>query len=733
MARQVVYAAWAGLLISAPQASFATTIVLTNSYSIPFSFSFGETLSNPLNTPLNYNVHQAFTGFLPGFNILDPRLGGATATPVRQSISSNLNATATSTTFVMENSGCSVFFPCPFGSVDQTAKLTVSNLASGISVSGSGFRSADLATLPPLQRRTLSQSLQGQSSTGSVDQNVTPSGNYTFNLDLSLQAPAIQSRRFDSISGTVAGTLTGVMQTSVETSSKPTPPPSVPQTVPDPVAAPLAGQIAISSQPTFSLTGPINGTTFGLIGINQLPVSSRLGTLSSNAVTINSNLTYSATVPEVSNLGPIYTQGFDVAFRTALNYGTPDIVNTYSAPSICPGQNGCSGATFSPYTLFSPGGSSSVASPTLTGGPISVRVNATMSPEQASAFGNWALQGSAAINQIYQPKTTAEYVRDAIAVSGSDVSRANSGYADIILLRDTSAATASKNLALRDAEYFLRGYAGGASNLGEPVDFSSLDAAFNDTANRFGPIATAIYNGKKVVDTALGRNTAGPTGLPNTPAGGFDANVNGFTSGLLGVPLDKAVDTLHLPASTKPSTTSDAPTLPTINILGVQSELSVFNLNLLDANTLNFLDPKQAAVLAFGVDGNRFAGFEYLNGPDSLTLHVLGQDFTILSGRLFNFTSLDQMGVTGFFLSGLADFAPSGLDFVSGLSFISPGKALVSILGGANPFAATVEVPEPATLSILMTLLSFLVSGAWMRVRTLVFATRFKQAFGIQT
>jgi hypothetical protein len=101
--------------------------------------------------------------------------------------------------------------------------------------------------------------------------------------------------------------------------------------------------------------------------------------------------------------------------------------------------------------------------------------------------GTWTVTGSATVKQTYDPLTAGEYLREAVAAApGIAPPDANSyelaaAAADFLLqLRETSDATSSQNLPLRNAEYAMRGFAGTQLGL---LDFKSGA----DLSNEGGP------------------------------------------------------------------------------------------------------------------------------------------------------------------------------------------------------------------------------------------------------
>ncbi|TWU24606.1 hypothetical protein [Bythopirellula polymerisocia] len=118
-------------------------------------------------------------------------------------------------------------------------------------------------------------------------------------------------------------------------------------------------------------------------------------------------------------------------------------------------------------------------------------------------------------------------------------------------------------------------------------------------------------------------------------------------------------------------------------------------------NTLYF-DPVFAHGYEYRVEGSRFASFTIPhvlpNGDKLFQLEFDGVTYDLMAGSVFDFTSIDALGASQFFLRGIdvgemvdPDIHPP---FVSGLSFTSEGIANVSQIA--------LSVPEPSTFGIMM-------------------------------
>lgn len=470
------------------------------------------------------------------------------------------------------------------------------------------------------------------------------------------------------------------------------------------------GQLTITHQGTINTSGLVEGVRTGVVVGNFPEFNTALGRLINSSVSLNANILNNITVPAVPSFGPVLNQFISIKLNTS-GYGITPLESSAGSGLTCPGQSGCRGTTLN-YQFGSLSASGNITGMSGLGGPISYRVESTITPFQSGGTGNFNLTGAVSTSQTYAPKTKAEYMADAVVnLSGSDVSRANQGYGSVIELRNFDPVTASQNTALRDAEYKLRGYAGGGSNRnGEPLDTSSGGAVFQDVANRSGPIGTAVYNGIKVFNDSIGRNTAGSDQLPNSRPGGFDANFEGFRDGLLGTPLNDSIGSPKIePPASAPSKDKDMPSQPTIRLSGLSSQVDLFNV-LPQSNSISYFDPKEGNLIIFGVTGNRFTGVElpFDIFTNNAKIHVGNSIFSLSSNEFIDFNAIDPLGFNGFFISGLADFSPAGRELEFGLRFISSDNAIVAIASADGQRLSA--VPEPPTLLLFVLGLCFILS-----------------------
>ena len=140
-------------------------------------------------------------------------------------------------------------------------------------------------------------------------------------------------------------------------------------------------------------------------------------------------------------------------------------------------------------------------------------------------------------------------------------------------------------------------------------------------------------------------------------------------------------------------------------------------------NTLYF-DPVFATGYEYRVDGSRFASFTLPGalpgGDDLFQLEFNGVFYDLMAGNVFDFTSIDPLGASQFFLRGIdpSEMIDPNLNppFVSGLSFTTQGIADVSQIALTSDVTA---VPEPSSFCIMMALMG--IAGAY-RWRTITSA-----------
>lgn len=137
-------------------------------------------------------------------------------------------------------------------------------------------------------------------------------------------------------------------------------------------------------------------------------------------------------------------------------------------------------------------------------------------------------------------------------------------------------------------------------------------------------------------------------------------------------------------------------------------------------NTLYF-DPVFATGYEYRVDGSRFASFTLPGalpgGDDMFQLEFNGVFYDLMAGSVFDFTSIDPLGASQFFLRGIdpSEMIDPNLNppFVSGLSFTSQGIADVSQIALTSDVTA---VPEPSSFCIMMALMGIVGVYRWRTI-----------------
>ena len=261
------------------------------------------------------------------------------------------------------------------------------------------------------------------------------------------------------------------------------------------------------------------------------------------------------------------------------------------------------------------------------------------------------------------------------ATYATDEEIAQSAISSVITAREQSALTSSKNLALRDAEYFFRGYLGG---LQLHNHHSGNDLA-NGVANRLSPISTAVYNAKKALTSALGVKLK-PDELPGTPPGGYDANVFGWARGLIGEPLSNVVTDFAAkqPGTQTPATDEAAPLAPLTQARGDGNGVAVFALRPALGGVVSYFDPTPADNYGFSVQNNTITGILIPTSVSTspVTVSIPGQTpVTVTPGTLFDLTTLVPDGVTALAVSG--DFS-AGANPSFGFTFSQDNETLVA-------------------------------------------------------
>ncbi len=469
--------------------------------------------------------------------------------------------------------------------------------------------------------------------------------------------------------------------------------------------------ILISHQIDYTTTG-----AFGMVGVAptkiQLNIQKntntpnvaiafdpRLGTLTSDTVTA----TYTATenihvdTSHPNSPGNVLAAGyvnFNQNFTLGAEWGTSDI--NFTSQKLL--------ASSSSLTITGTQTVSTTAPD--DGGAITLSLTTTTLPLQYSLTGTYTYTLALVTGQVYTPKSTAEYIHDALTnnLSSTDYLTANAAYSNVINLRETSAETSSQNTALQGAEYYLRGYAGGLAWVeAQPFNDSlySFDGfkgtLIDELGNRGGPVSWIAYNALKTFQISIGLGV-NPNGLPSAPPGGGAENTAGFAAGLNELTVDEilaspdpvagatapAAPVLVYPlGSLDPqpqSFDSSNPSQPTVTL----GAAAGFDIAVTNPAEMSFFDPVSANTQAFVVTGSGLVNVMIpdIDGPGSYDLNVEGHSYAITPGQVFNFGAAGLSNVQTFAIDGITSAAP----FVIGLTFDTAG--VIALVEAAACYAA---------------------------------------------
>ncbi|WP_336488123.1 DUF4214 domain-containing protein [Methylobacterium nigriterrae] len=356
------------------------------------------------------------------------------------------------------------------------------------------------------------------------------------------------------------------------------------------------------------------------------------------------------------------------------------------------------------------------------GGPISIVTSATA----GGPFDPAASQYTAAIvvegEQIYAPKSTIDYIKDELRTAvvqnpgASDYDVAEAALSHVITMRESDAQTSSQNLNLRDAEYFLRGYAGGLADVqGQQIGGdANLGTFVSELGNRGGPAAWIAYAGLKFIATVkqdvanvlsgdgLPTGTLiGTNGLPSSPIGGFTQNAVGFEKGLANYTVQDILNDVN-PLSShlldavfgdqsqvnidsnqqlfgapigQPLLPSNA-AQPSFTITGPTTSTSFFDVNISEPTKLAYFDPSGSDTYSFAAQGNSYSG---LLVPKSLSsgpviLDAGGREFSIAPDQYFDLHAAGLSAVSSLALS----VQPGASPLVVGFTFDVQGATTVA-------------------------------------------------------
>ncbi|HEY1783643.1 MAG TPA: hypothetical protein VGG79_25005 [Roseiarcus sp.] len=214
---------------------------------------------------------------------------------------------------------------------------------------------------------------------------------------------------------------------------------------------------------------------------------------------------------------------------------------------------------------------------------------------------------------------------------------------DVVTLRNSDGYTASQNVELRDLEYYLRGYAGKMQ-----LQTGTLDFSISTLYNIGGPGGLALYNAKKAYDESQGRQTSGPGEFPNSPPGGWAANLAGWNNGMENAPLGSVdLDNLSIPSLLVNGFATSLLASPNVGLffLGGQSPGQLYS-----------FDPTIGQSIAISTQGSAISSFEIGDDPDLadliLEISVGGKIYSYEAGTLFDFVDLLGSPIYSFVVSG---------------------------------------------------------------------------------
>jgi hypothetical protein len=452
---------------------------------------------------------------------------------------------------------------------------------------------------------------------------------------------------------------------------------------------PAVSQIKVSGATTFTLSGALG--TDGTAEVELPEFKPLLGQLEGYGLNFGGTVATVRSVPDsLIPFDKATNWSLSTSFDGSKNFNSSgSLGSSASIGSPCGVPTGCdyyypavSSTTTRSEILNTPG----------PGGLLTVNTATT----QSLNSGSWSIAGKVGYSYTYYPKTTYEYTRDLLALAshGSNFARGTSGYEMAIGLRESSAETSGQNLALRDAEYFFRGYAGGAGIGNRPIDFQSLESAYNDIGNRGGPIAAALWNGFKIPAMLL-RPLVAPDALPFSPPGGIGANYQGWIAGVKGEGPEEAIGRLNgAPESDKVSTDVNHPTVPKAQLTTKDGSLDVFYFEAPPALQRLFLDPPSGNLMVYGITGNSFSEI-YLPSllADKVFLLFGDRRISVIPGQAFSFMDYSADGISGFALEGFGNYSLSNAPITIGIGLVDSSPALITAFSSDHLISS---VPEPS-------------------------------------
>lgn len=487
---------------------------------------------------------------------------------------------------------------------------------------------------------------------------------------------------------------------------------------------PVFATITVQQQSNpINLSGAFGTTRVGVIQLSAF--NPRLGALTSYGFGVQYTYIEGFAAGVWPGPGTAFQIDTTLTLRQSAEFGRADYVyRDFGRGATCYG-----GPTCGPVSYTMPPVSFTVQSAALGsglpvnfyGGNVGMSFRTALTNNISGATGTWSLANILATgSQVYEAKSTAGYVSDAVLFNqvGGDRSstRAQAGYSDVIGLRQTSSETSSGNLSLRDAEYYLRGYSGGALfrefSQGTPININAgndpwtavfANLIFDGSAVVGG---VSAYNRVKVALAAMGRNIGGSNSLPATPPGGGEANSVGFTNGFQGStillqPPNGGVGLLRVNGE-RSTLTANSPSF-FAQVLGPEvasyaSDVSFYKFDVkgVQPDILVKLALGTANFASISVSGNKFKSLS-LGGSaqNAIGISFLDQVLNLAPGGFIDFGMFSIDGITSFAL--VTTYGESGLDLTA-LEFSFAGNTNASI----NVSTAVLAVPEVSTAHMLL-------------------------------
>ena len=494
--------------------------------------------------------------------------------------------------------------------------------------------------------------------------------------------------------------------------------------VTDSFAARLAMSGAFAAGPTLGqvrFTPPTGAGPGWLPSFDQARMGSLLGAEFIFNATWTENFSIGASGPRVDRV--VFNRSISVGYKTSQGWAPDDSTVAFSSASMCPTASGCA-ASLTTAQTFTFGNLDRIVPGSDTG--LQLRVQAAISPVGGSASGNWAWNGTGSLTYKYLPKTWQQYAHDAVKRNAGTAAPnssllASNAYEDVYqTIREFGAGSSATNIPARDAEYYLRGYSGGAilrslfsGNLPEVyVEGVSLTALVANLAYDVGgPVGgLASYNQWKRIKQALGQNMSGSDRLPASPPGGNDANRIGYERARNGMALDPLSLVPEPPLLPRGDSTALVSLSGTVIDLFAslpaptsrKLELTVFDLNVGAAGFAYQVELTSRASYVLEAHFNSFLNLMVadLPGlPSTFDLYVNGVRYALLKGEAFDFSLLAAGGATEFELMNSSPNANNNQPLVLLLQFTSTGVATVNALGYSE---ALTPVPELPTLLLFV-------------------------------